>query len=224
MTTPRPRPATVTARIEDTSHADTTPADFFEPGARYYDGDPYKAPEQTHTFQCEHVATHPRPGAGPRAFGFQRNNAPDSDWISTALREADFDGWTRLPDAHTTSTHDANDTPAPGREHPFSISDIARATARLLGDDWTAKSGSWGTVGTLAGPYSTKFTFSIDHEDDLVIDYRYSTDDDFPEDPELPEGTVKCDAGVYLESASAADGLDSLAERSAAAIRAITTS
>ncbi|MFD8903069.1 hypothetical protein [Streptomyces ardesiacus] len=85
-----------------------------------------------------------------------------------------------------------------------------------------AESGSWGITGTLAGPYSTKFTFCIDYEDDLVIAYRYSTDDDFPKDPELPERAIKCDAGVYLELASAADGLDSLAERSAAAIRAIT--
>ncbi|WP_246096098.1 hypothetical protein [Streptomyces botrytidirepellens] len=61
MTTPRPRPVTVTARIEDNLDADTTPADFFVPGARYYDGDPYKAPEETHTFQCEHIATHPAP-------------------------------------------------------------------------------------------------------------------------------------------------------------------
>ncbi|MFB6992172.1 hypothetical protein ACFCX5_40660, partial [Streptomyces sp. NPDC056304] len=72
MTTPRPRPATVTARIEATPDADTAPADFFVPGARYYDGDGFKAHERAHTFQCEHVTTHPRPGAGPRAFGFLR--------------------------------------------------------------------------------------------------------------------------------------------------------
>ncbi|MGW6145347.1 hypothetical protein [Streptomyces sp. NPDC055140] len=59
LTTPRPRPATVTARIEDTP--DTTPVDFFVPGARYYDGDPYKAPEQAHTFQCDTMPPTPGP-------------------------------------------------------------------------------------------------------------------------------------------------------------------
>ncbi|MEV0965523.1 hypothetical protein AB0J25_23585 [Streptomyces sp. NPDC049910] len=123
-----------------------------------------------------------------------------------------------------TPLYDANGNynPAPGTEYPFSISDIARATARLLGDGWTAESGSWGITGTLAGPCSTEFTFCVDYEDDLVIAYRYTTDDDFPDAPKLPEGALKCDAGVYLELASASDGLDSLAERSAAAIRAIT--
>ncbi|MEU5196040.1 hypothetical protein AB0G86_18620 [Streptomyces scabiei] len=62
MTTPRSH----TVRTEDQPGA---PADFFEPGAHYADDDGFKAPEQTHTFQCEHIALHPRPGAGPRAFG-----------------------------------------------------------------------------------------------------------------------------------------------------------
>lgn len=110
MTTPRPRTTTVTARIQDIPGADTAPALFFVPGARYYDGDGFKAPEQTHTFQCEHVATHPRPGAGPRAFGFLRNNAPDSKWFSTALGEDDFARWTRIPDAPTAQTGDATPT------------------------------------------------------------------------------------------------------------------
>ncbi|MFF9158348.1 hypothetical protein ACF1AB_39680 [Streptomyces sp. NPDC014846] len=116
MTTPHPRPQTVTARIEDTPRtdprADLTPVDFFVPGARYYDGDGYKAPELTHTFQCEHIALHPRPGAGPRAFGFLRNNAPDSDWYSCALGEDDFARWTRIPDinAPTPTTGDTAPT------------------------------------------------------------------------------------------------------------------
>ncbi|MCX5182590.1 hypothetical protein [Streptomyces sp. NBC_00268] len=115
-----------------------------------------------------------------------------------------------------------NYTPAPGTEYAFSISDIARATAKLLGDGWMAESGSWGITGVVAGPYSTEFTFCIDYEDDLVIEYQYSTDDDFPKKPELPDGVLRCDAGVYLEEASSAKGLDALAERSAAAIRAVT--
>ncbi|MFF8618976.1 hypothetical protein [Streptomyces sp. NPDC015350] len=102
MTTSRPRPETAPARIEDTPGVPPALADFFVPRACYFDGDGYKAPEQTHTFQCEHVATHPRPGAGKRAFGFLRNNAPGSDWLSVALGEDDFTRWSRLPTTLTT--------------------------------------------------------------------------------------------------------------------------
>ncbi|MFF8431748.1 hypothetical protein ACF07Y_42815 [Streptomyces sp. NPDC016566] len=112
--------------------------------------------------------------------------------------------------------------PAPGTEYPFSISDIAYATAKLLGDGWMAESGPWGISGVVAGPYSTEITFCIDYEADLVIEYRYSTDDDFPDKPELPDGVVTSDAGVYLELACAGDGLDMLADRAAAAIRAVS--
>ncbi|MFI8206656.1 hypothetical protein [Streptomyces sp. NPDC085937] len=112
--------------------------------------------------------------------------------------------------------------PAPGTEYPFSISDIARATARILGPDWMAESGYWGVSGTLSGPRSAQFEFFIDEWGDLCIGFRRSTDDNWPEEPELPDGILRGDFGVYLELASAADGLDSLAERSAAAVRAVT--
>ncbi|MGW3390526.1 hypothetical protein [Streptomyces cinereoruber] len=111
MTTPRTH---TTAPTKDTSGADAAPADFFVPGAHYVDGDGYKAPEQTHTFQCEHIVLHPRPGAGPRAFGFLRNNAPGSEWFSKALTKNDFDQWTRIPetlDAPTDGTDPAADAP-----------------------------------------------------------------------------------------------------------------
>ncbi|MEU1077798.1 MULTISPECIES: hypothetical protein [unclassified Streptomyces] len=107
MTTPRPHTHTVTAPTGDEPGPDLAPADFFVPGARYVDGDGYKAPEQTHTFQCEHIALHPRPGAGPRAFGFMRSNAPDSKWFSAALTEDDFDEWTRIPEDLVNPTGDA---------------------------------------------------------------------------------------------------------------------
>lgn len=42
--------------------------------------------------------------------------------------------------------------PAPGTEYPFSISDIARAAAPLLGDDWQAEAGTWGASGTVMSP------------------------------------------------------------------------
>ncbi|MFJ5142680.1 hypothetical protein [Streptomyces sp. NPDC088707] len=124
----------------------------------------------------------------------------------------------------------ASATPVPeplyGVEYPFSISDIAHATAaRLtadLGDEWTAEAGYWGVTGTISGPCIASFTFRIDYEGDLVIDYegRY-VDDGFPEDPELPENVVRTDDGVALMDACAPVGFDTLAEQSAAAIRAV---
>ncbi|MCX4976503.1 hypothetical protein [Streptomyces sp. NBC_00620] len=112
--------------------------------------------------------------------------------------------------------------PAPGEEYPFSISDIARATARLLGAGWTAESGHWGTTGSVSGPFRASFTFLVDDEGDLCIAYDELVVDEFPETPELPDGVDEYDDGVFLEDASAAEGLDALAARSAAAIRAVT--
>ncbi|MFD8900568.1 hypothetical protein [Streptomyces ardesiacus] len=42
----------------------------------------------------------PPPRRRPRAFGFARNNAPDSEWFSTALTPDDFAEaeWTRVPE------------------------------------------------------------------------------------------------------------------------------
>ncbi|WP_328491234.1 hypothetical protein [Streptomyces zaomyceticus] len=115
--------------------------------------------------------------------------------------------------------------PVPGIEYPFSVSDIAHATAaRLaaeLGDEWTAEAGWWGITGTISGPYIATFTIEIDYEGDLRISYSQYEDDDFPRDPELPEDVRDCEGGVYLMHACAPDGLDNLSERSAAAIRAV---
>ncbi|MFF9901308.1 hypothetical protein [Streptomyces longispororuber] len=122
---------------------------------------------------------------------------------------------------HYQAEHDLAH-PVPGTEYPFSISDISRATARLLGPGWLAESGSWGVSGSLCGPYLTEFVFVVDYEGDLAIEFRPATNDGFPEVPELPDGVIRSDQGVYLYLASAADGLKALAERSAAAIRAVT--
>ncbi|MFE1206395.1 hypothetical protein ACFW5V_32430 [Streptomyces sp. NPDC058762] len=129
----------------------------------------------------------------------------------------------------TTVTPDAplydengNYSPAPGTEYPFSISDIARATARLLGAGWRAESGYWGVTGAIAGPYDSEFEFVVDYDGDLSITYTPYEVDSFPDEPELPENVKDCGEGVYLERACVADGLDTLAERSAAAIRAVS--
>ncbi|MFF7415664.1 hypothetical protein [Streptomyces lydicus] len=112
--------------------------------------------------------------------------------------------------------------PAPGTEYPFSISDIARAAVRLLGTGWRAESGYWGITGAICGPYVAEFEFVVDYQGDLTITYTLYEADDFPHIPELPEGMKECGEGFYFDLACAADGLDSLAERCAAAIRAVT--
>ncbi|GAA5070569.1 hypothetical protein [Streptomyces similanensis] len=112
--------------------------------------------------------------------------------------------------------------PAPGSEYPFSVSDIARAAAHQLGDGWSAESGPWGVTGTVSGPYNAKFTMAVDYDNDLCISWDRFVGDGFPEHPELPESVCDYDDGVYLELAAACDGLEYLADRSAAAIRAVT--
>lgn len=122
----------------------------------------------------------------------------------------------------TTAPAPATYDPAPGTEYPFSISDIARATARLLGDGWTAESGFWGVTGAVSGPYVTDFEFVVDYEGDLCIRYARYEEDGFPEHPEgLPDDVAAYSEGVTFQYASAADGLAALAEKAAAAIRAI---
>ncbi|MFB8120581.1 hypothetical protein ACFC51_32545 [Streptomyces sp. NPDC055962] len=117
---------------------------------------------------------------------------------------------------------DGNYTPAPGVEYPFAVSDVARAVARLLGKGWTAESGAWGTTGTVSGPDGATFTFQVDYEADLCVEFSRSEDDGWPESPELPEDFHEWDHGVHLALACSADGLDYLAEKYADAIRAIT--
>ncbi|KNE81387.1 hypothetical protein AB0B04_18860 [Streptomyces xinghaiensis] len=115
--------------------------------------------------------------------------------------------------------------PAPGTEFPFSISDIAHATAHLLGEDWNAESRPWGISGALSGPFLTPFDLLVNKEDELVIEYttRYAYDA-LPAKPDLPQETYACDGGVYLRLAHPAHGLEELAQRAAAAIRAVTGS
>ncbi|MFH8439313.1 hypothetical protein ACH4A3_29330 [Streptomyces sp. NPDC018007] len=113
-------------------------------------------------------------------------------------------------------------TPEPGTEYPFSVSDIARAVSAFLGDAWIAESGHWGTTGSLSGPFIASFTFLVDEEGDLLMTFDRMEGDAWPESPTLPEGFHECDGGVHLELAAACDGLEHLAEKYAAAVRAIT--
>ncbi|MGP3951301.1 hypothetical protein [Streptomyces sp. 7N604] len=86
--------------------------------------------------------------------------------------------------------------PAPGTEYPFSISDIARAAAVLLGDDWAVESGYWGVTGTLESPDGEVFTVGVDGNGDLYVcrDLTYLTT-----------------KTIYLPDLTAADGLDASA-------------
>ncbi|MCD9904550.1 hypothetical protein LUR56_39750 [Streptomyces sp. MT29] len=113
-------------------------------------------------------------------------------------------------------------TPEPGTEYPFSVSDITRAVSALLGDDWFAESGTWGTTGSLSGPYTASFTFKVDHDGDLLMTFDRMTDDGWPEAPTLPEDFYDGLEGVHLTTACSADGLEHLAVQYAAAVRAIT--
>lgn len=112
--------------------------------------------------------------------------------------------------------------PQPGTEYPFSVSDIARATARMLGPDWDSETGFWGTTGSVYGHPVASFTFNVDHEGDLCIEYNRVEVDGFPEDPELPEGIRRYSDGVYAPEANSTWGLEDLAELCADAIRAVT--
>ncbi|MFB7403306.1 hypothetical protein ACFCZR_24335 [Streptomyces rubiginosohelvolus] len=113
-------------------------------------------------------------------------------------------------------------TPEPGTEYPFSVSDIARAVSAILGDAWMAESGYWGTTGSLSGPFIASFTFTVDHDGDLLMSFDRMVADGWPEGPTLPEDFYDGAEGVHLTTASASDGLEHLAEQYAAAVRAIT--
>ncbi|WP_445277425.1 hypothetical protein [Streptomyces sp. DSM 41033] len=112
--------------------------------------------------------------------------------------------------------------PAPGVEYPFSVGDIAYATARRLGPGWNADAGYWGTTGSLWGPYTACFTLLIDVEGDLCMAYDVAASDEWPDAPQLPRGVQEFPAGLFLPEACVTDGLDRIADQLAAAVRAIT--
>lgn len=108
--------------------------------------------------------------------------------------------------------------PPPGTEFPFSVLDVVRAVARLLGKGWSVETGSWGLDGNVVSPGGAVFKIYVDYEGDLIVE---CPSHDIPEDLNLPDGFRGCDDGVYLELATCSDGLDYLAEQYADAIRAV---
>ncbi|QDN54062.1 hypothetical protein [Streptomyces sp. S1D4-20] len=157
-------------------------------------------------------------------------SCPEIDALAALLRAAGApdaaDQWTA---AHTATDaecegHATPETgPVPSSGH-FTLPDLVRATAKLLGPGWKSGPRRWGTCGALTGPYETSFLFCVDDQSDLLIEYRRDVADSFPDSPDLPDGVeeLQFDEGVWLEEAAPEDGLKALAVRCAAAIRAIT--
>ncbi|MGW0033031.1 hypothetical protein ACWDXD_24845 [Streptomyces sp. NPDC003314] len=51
--------------------------------------------------------------------------------------------------------------PTPTTEFGFHVSDIPHAAAPLLGRDWRAESGAWGTCGFLLAPDDREYTIGV---------------------------------------------------------------
>jgi hypothetical protein len=112
----------------------------------------------------------------------------------------DVNGPAEQVDAQGTDT-----APYPaGTEYPFSISDIARSAAVVLGDGWHAESGHWGVTGQLTAPGGAALTVGVDYEGDLYVEAKTSLGD-----------------AEYLPDVSAADGLADLAAAVAKAARTL---
>ncbi|MGW5804039.1 hypothetical protein ACWFQ7_33535 [Streptomyces bacillaris] len=124
-----------------------------------------------------------------------------------------------------SSLYDAHGrySPPPGTEYPYSVADIAYATARAIGPDWSAMALPWGISATLSSSrYTAHFTLLIDVEGDLCLTYDQAAADGWPDTPGLPRGVHAYAAGIYLPDASSTDDLEHLAQQLATAVRAIT--
>ena len=108
-------------------------------------------------------------------------------------------------------------TELPIPEYRFNASELAVATAELLGDGWTANSAGAGVV---SGPYIAPFSLWMDSGWCILFDQL--VEDAFPEKPKLPTYVEDDIYGVYLTGHDAPDRLSELAPRIAEAIRAVT--
>ncbi|GGW94772.1 hypothetical protein [Streptomyces noursei] len=117
-------------------------------------------------------------------------------------------------EAHATCLpHDDHGryTPEPGTEYPFSVSDIGRAAAQILGPDWHAESTPWG-VGAFLQYQDETFGYMllVDTEGDPSTNGDlYLTDDS------------NSGSRTYLPGVSAADGLPALASLVADTVRSL---
>ncbi|MEW1892322.1 hypothetical protein [Streptomyces sp. NPDC085659] len=153
-------------------------------------------------------------------FGAAGRREAAASWIGAHAESGDCEGHDApatpalAPAVHASGVY----CPPPGTEFPFSVSDVVRAVARLLGKGWTVETGSWGLDGNVVSPCGAVFKIYVDHEGDLIAE---CPSHDVPEDLDLPDGFLGCDDGIYLELATYSDGLDYLAGRYADAIRAV---
>ncbi|MBT2396289.1 hypothetical protein [Streptomyces sp. ISL-100] len=100
-------------------------------------------------------------------------------------------------------------TPEPGTEYEFSVSDIGRAAAQILGPVWHAESTPWGVGAYLQLQDETDgYLLAVDTEGDPTTDGDlYLTDD--------------MGSRTYLSDVCAADGLPALAELVANTVRGL---
>ncbi|MEU5978494.1 hypothetical protein [Streptomyces sp. NPDC047315] len=77
---------------------------------------------------------------------------------------------------HTAEQHAPQ--PAPGTEHPFSVSDIAHATAKRLGTGWRAQPGPHGTTGTIQGPDGKSYLLAVGDIGNMTPQMYVQHDDD----------------------------------------------
>ncbi|WP_435853929.1 hypothetical protein [Streptomyces misionensis] len=104
----------------------------------------------------------------------------------------------------------------------FTVHGLANATAHLLGPDWSSGPHNRGARASLTGPYETSFLFRMDDDETLAVEL--SAADQFPAKPDLPDGAKPLrsgPSGMWFKDPEPDDGIDALAARCAAAIRAI---
>ncbi|MEV8344481.1 hypothetical protein [Streptomyces niveus] len=120
--------------------------------------------------------------------------------------------------------------PCEGHEVPgttladeFTVYDVVQTAAFLLGGDWKTAPGTLRAAGVLTHhSLATEFTLRVDHDGDLVIDFHPDSGDMLPKKPELPEGVYAFTGGVAFTGEYASVGVNVLAERVAATLRAVT--
>lgn len=103
--------------------------------------------------------------------------------------------------------------PAPGTEYPFAVSDIGRAAVQLLGPKWHAESLPWG-VGAYIEEKGEHYGYllAVDTDGDPMTQGDLYISDD-----------QRGGSRTELDGATAADGLDELAERVADLVLSLHT-
>lgn len=75
-------------------------------------------------------------------------------------------------------------------EFGFHVSDIAHTAGLLLGDDWRAESGAWGTCGLLLAPDDEEYTIGVLDLGPRCVDRPLCVQDAHGDRRVLPELTI----------------------------------